>query len=100
MNKKENGLYGFLGQARGREMELAGTAAVRPVGAMISVLFAGPTLLTPLYLIYQHQWGIFGPHADADLRSVCRSAIWRRCLRSVGYRIGSRGGGRHFRPSG
>jgi MFS family permease len=36
---------------------LDGAAATAAVGAMIAALFAGSTLLTPLYIIYQHQYG-------------------------------------------
>jgi predicted MFS family arabinose efflux permease len=36
---------------------LDGTAATAAVGAMIAALFAGSTLLTPLYVIYQHEFG-------------------------------------------
>ena len=36
---------------------LDGTAATAAVGAMIAALFAGSTLLTPLYIIYQHEFG-------------------------------------------
>ncbi|HEY1543255.1 MAG TPA: MFS transporter [Xanthobacteraceae bacterium] len=35
---------------------LDGTAATAAVGAMIAALFAGSTLLTPLYVIYQHEF--------------------------------------------
>jgi MFS family permease len=37
--------------------ELTGAAAIIAVAAMIAVLFAGSTLLTPLYILYQHQFG-------------------------------------------
>ncbi|HLH88378.1 MAG TPA: MFS transporter [Xanthobacteraceae bacterium] len=38
-------------------IQLEGTAAAAAVGAMIATLFAGSTLLTPLYVIYQQQFG-------------------------------------------
>ncbi len=37
--------------------ELDGTAAITAVAAMIGVLFAGSTVLTPLYIVYQQQFG-------------------------------------------
>src|SRR5215470_12587576 len=37
--------------------ELRGTAAIAAVAAMIAVLFAGSTIVTPLYVIYQQEWG-------------------------------------------
>ena len=37
--------------------ELRGAAATAAVAAMIAVLFAGSTIVTPLYVIYQQQWG-------------------------------------------
>jgi MFS family permease len=40
-----------------RRAELRGTAAIAAVATMIGVLFAGSTILTPLYVIYQQQWG-------------------------------------------
>jgi MFS family permease len=46
-----------LGYARLRKLELSRTAAVTAVAAMIAGLFAGSTLLTPLYVIYQQQFG-------------------------------------------
>src|SRR5262249_59059731 len=36
---------------------LDGAGATVVVGAMIAALFAGSTLLTPLYIIYQHELG-------------------------------------------
>ena len=38
-------------------MELRGIPAICAVGAMIGVLFAGSTMLTPLYVIYKQQFG-------------------------------------------
>jgi MFS family permease len=38
-------------------MELGGAAAICVVAAMIGVLFAGSTLLTPLYIIYKQRFG-------------------------------------------
>jgi predicted MFS family arabinose efflux permease len=38
-------------------MELGGTAAIGAVAAMIGVLFAGSTVVTPLYVIYEHEFG-------------------------------------------
>jgi MFS family permease len=40
-----------------REIELGGTVALTAVAAMIAVLFAGSTILTPLYVIYQQRFG-------------------------------------------
>jgi MFS family permease len=40
-----------------RNMELRGAAAIFAVGVMIGVLFAGSTVLTPLYVIYKQQLG-------------------------------------------
>jgi MFS family permease len=37
--------------------ELRGAAAIAAVAAMIAVLFAGSTIVTPLYIIYQQEWG-------------------------------------------
>jgi MFS family permease len=37
--------------------ELRGAAAIAAVAAMIAVLFAGSTIVTPLYVIYQQEWG-------------------------------------------
>jgi MFS family permease len=42
---------------RSRAAELSGTTAVAAVAAMIGVLFAGSTVLTPLYVIYKQQMG-------------------------------------------
>src|SRR5262245_1510638 len=38
-------------------MELRGATAIAAVAALIAVLFAGSTIVTPLYVIYQQQWG-------------------------------------------
>jgi len=35
--------------------ELTGTAATSVVAAMVAVVFAGSTLVTPLYVIYERQ---------------------------------------------
>jgi MFS family permease len=43
--------------ARLRELELKGVAAVCVAACMIGALFAGSTLLTPLYVIYKHELG-------------------------------------------
>jgi MFS family permease len=43
--------------ARLRELELKGAAAVCVAASMIGALFAGSTLLTPLYVIYKHELG-------------------------------------------
>jgi MFS family permease len=40
-----------------KQGQLQGRAAVASVGAMIGVLFAGSTILTPLYVIYEHALG-------------------------------------------
>jgi MFS family permease len=40
-----------------RKISLDGTMAICAVAAMIGVLFAGSTVLTPLYVIYQQQLG-------------------------------------------
>jgi MFS family permease len=40
-----------------RKIELGGTAAICVVAAMIGVLFAGSTVLTPLYVIYKQEFG-------------------------------------------
>jgi MFS family permease len=42
---------------RARKMELRGTMAICAVGAMIGVLFAGSTVVTPLYVIHKQQFG-------------------------------------------
>lgn len=42
---------------RARKLELGDTAAICAVAAMISVLFAGSTVLTPLYIMYKQQFG-------------------------------------------
>jgi hypothetical protein len=42
---------------RVRKMELRGATAICAVGAMIGVLFAGSTVVTPLYVIYKQQFG-------------------------------------------
>ncbi len=47
----------FSDLARTRDRKLLGTAAVPAVGAMIAALFACTTLLTPLYVIYEQQFG-------------------------------------------
>ena len=39
-----------------RRGELKGAAAIAAVAAMIGALFAGSTIVTPLYVIYQQQW--------------------------------------------
>ncbi|HEY7245247.1 MAG TPA: MFS transporter [Xanthobacteraceae bacterium] len=48
---------GLPGRVRWRDVELAGAAAVCVAAAMIGVLFAGSTMLTPLYVIYKQQFG-------------------------------------------
>ena len=40
-----------------RDNELGGGAAIAAVAAMIAVLFAGSTALTPLYVIYKQAFG-------------------------------------------
>ncbi|TIT29309.1 MAG: MFS transporter, partial [Mesorhizobium sp.] len=40
-----------------RDNELGGRAAMAAVAAMIAVLFAGSTVLTPLYVIYKQAFG-------------------------------------------
>lgn len=45
------------GFGRQQTMELSGTSAVVVVAATIGALFAGSTVLTPLYVIYQHGMG-------------------------------------------
>jgi MFS family permease len=47
----------FLHLAGTRKVELSGTAAIAAVAGMIGLMFAGSTLLTPLYLIYKQQFG-------------------------------------------
>ncbi len=47
----------FPAFARPHEAELTGRAATASVGAMIAVLFAISTLLTPLYVIYRQELG-------------------------------------------
>ncbi|HZP76154.1 MAG TPA: MFS transporter [Pseudolabrys sp.] len=42
---------------RSRHRELGGTAAIVAVATMVSVMFMGSTLLTPLYVIYRHAFG-------------------------------------------
>jgi hypothetical protein len=42
---------------------LDGTAAITAIGAMITALFAGSTLLTPLYIIYQQEFSFSRPIA-------------------------------------
>jgi len=46
--------FGFL---RSQKKELHGTMAISAVAAMIGVLFAGSTVVTPLYVIYKQQFG-------------------------------------------
>jgi MFS family permease len=46
-----------LGFAGSQRAELSGRAAIVAVAAMIAVLFAGSTVLTPLYVIYKQQFG-------------------------------------------
>jgi MFS family permease len=43
--------------ARSRSAEFHGAAAIFVVAAMIGVLFAGSTVLTPLYVIYKQRFG-------------------------------------------
>jgi MFS family permease len=45
---------------RAHERELSGKAAVAVVAALIGVMFAGSTLLTPLYVIYKQRFGFSG----------------------------------------
>src|SRR5438309_5704619 len=47
----------FLHLTGTRKAELSGTAAIVTVAAMIGLMFAGSTLLTPLYVIYKQQFG-------------------------------------------
>lgn len=42
---------------RSQKIELRGTMAICAVAAMIGALFAGSTLVTPLYVIYKQQFG-------------------------------------------
>jgi MFS family permease len=46
----------FLHLTETRKAELSGTAAIAAVSAMIGLMFAGSTLLTPLYVIYKQQF--------------------------------------------
>jgi MFS family permease len=46
--------------SRFQPTEFCGRAAVGIVAAMIAVLFAGSTVVTPLYVIYQRQFGFSG----------------------------------------
>ena len=50
-------LSDYFGFNRSRKMELGGTAAICIVASMIGALFAGSTVLTPLYVIYKPQFG-------------------------------------------
>ncbi len=47
----------FQDLARTPEKELTGRAATAAVAALVGVLFAGSTLLTPLYVMYERQIG-------------------------------------------
>lgn len=47
----------FAGPVRSSHKELTGAAATASVAAMIGAVFAGSTLLTPLYIIYKQQFG-------------------------------------------
>jgi MFS family permease len=51
------GSMASLSYQTSHKMELNGVAATSAVGAMIAGLFAGSTLLTPLYIIYKEQFG-------------------------------------------
>jgi len=42
---------------RSRDTDYRGHAAIAAVAVIIGVLFAGSTLLTPLYVIYQERFG-------------------------------------------
>src|SRR5882757_6539416 len=44
-------------QAITRDHELGGGAAMTAIAAMIAALFAGSTVLTPLYVIYKQNFG-------------------------------------------
>src|SRR3954467_9151433 len=46
-----------LGTSRLRSVEFRGPIAIGTVAGMIGVLFAGSTVLTPLYVIYKQQFG-------------------------------------------
>jgi MFS family permease len=46
-----------FGIPRPRNLELHGSPAIAAVAAMIGVLFAGSTVVTPLYVIYKQQFG-------------------------------------------
>jgi MFS family permease len=50
-------ISGHSGFFQSRNMELGGSAAICVVAAMIGVLFAGSTVVTPLYVIYRQQFG-------------------------------------------
>src|ERR1700752_233266 len=50
----------FFAFAGRNESELTGTAARAAVAIMIGALFAGSTLLTPLYVIYKQELGFSG----------------------------------------
>jgi hypothetical protein len=45
----------FLGITHAHRRELTGTAATSVVAATVAVVFAGSTLVTPLYVIYERQ---------------------------------------------
>jgi MFS family permease len=45
------------GHALSHDMEPGGAGATSSIGAMIAGLFAGSTVLTPLYVIYKQQFG-------------------------------------------
>jgi MFS family permease len=50
-------LSSFASLTRSRELELRGDHALRAVAWMIAALFAGSTILTPLYVVYKQQFG-------------------------------------------
>jgi len=43
---------------RARDTEFRGTRAISTVAMMVAALFAGSTLLTPLYVIYKERFGL------------------------------------------
>jgi hypothetical protein len=43
--------------AKRHQVEWSGNAAIATVGAMVGLTFAGSTLATPLYVIYEKTFG-------------------------------------------
>ncbi len=71
--------------------ELSGTAATAAVAALIGVLFAGSTIVTPLYIMYKHAFGFSQItltliYAAYVIGNICALLFFGRLADQIGRR--------------